>query len=46
MEFMHNVYKSLMKLTIEAVASNDFGTYRCIAKNSLGEADGAVKLYG
>ena len=25
---------------------SDFGTYFCVAKNSLGELDGAIKLTG
>lgn len=35
-----------MKLKIRAVGPNDFGTYRCVAKNSLGETDGNIKLDG
>lgn len=34
-----------MKLTIIAVDINDFGMYKCVAKNSLGETDGSIKLY-
>uniref|UniRef100_A0A1I8QEP1 Immunoglobulin I-set domain-containing protein n=1 Tax=Stomoxys calcitrans TaxID=35570 RepID=A0A1I8QEP1_STOCA len=33
-----------MKLKIRNVGANDFGTYRCVAKNSLGETDGNIKL--
>lgn len=35
-----------MKLKIRNVGPNDFGTYRCVAKNSLGETDGNIKLDG
>lgn len=35
-----------MKLKIRSVGPNDFGTYRCVAKNSLGETDGNIKLDG
>lgn len=35
-----------MKLKIRNVGANDFGTYRCVAKNSLGETDGNIKLDG
>ncbi|EDV33110.1 uncharacterized protein Dana_GF21699, isoform A [Drosophila ananassae] len=37
-------YTKYMKLKIRAVGPNDFGTYRCVAKNSLGETDGNIKL--
>nr|XP_018907767.1 PREDICTED: neurotrimin-like [Bemisia tabaci] len=40
-----NAYKIHMKLTIRAVSKSDFGTYKCISKNSLGETDGTIKLY-
>ncbi|KAI8043662.1 hypothetical protein M5D96_004995 [Drosophila gunungcola] len=39
-------YTKYMKLKIRAVGPNDFGTYRCVAKNSLGETDGNIKLDG
>lgn len=34
-----------MKLTIVDVDIADFGQYKCVAKNSLGETDGSIKLY-
>ena len=34
-----------MRLTINDVDIQDFGSYRCVAKNSLGDTDGAIKLY-
>jgi hypothetical protein len=34
-----------MKLTIRSVRPQDFGPFRCIATNSLGETDGKIKLY-
>lgn len=34
-----------MKLTIVSVNQNDFGSYRCVSKNSLGDTDGSIKLY-
>lgn len=40
-----NAYKVLMKLTIHAVTMADYGAYRCVSKNSLGETDGSIKLY-
>ncbi|XP_055849472.1 neural cell adhesion molecule 2 isoform X2 [Episyrphus balteatus] len=37
-------YSKYMKLKIRNVGANDFGSYRCVAKNSLGETDGVIKL--
>ncbi|RZF44185.1 hypothetical protein LSTR_LSTR003825 [Laodelphax striatellus] len=38
-------YRSHMKLTIRDLRPTDFGNYRCISKNSLGETEGSVRLY-
>lgn len=43
--FTNNVYKVHMKLTILATEISDYGIYKCISKNSLGETDGNIKLY-
>ncbi|XP_054267447.1 lachesin-like isoform X2 [Macrosteles quadrilineatus] len=40
-----NAYKVLMKLTIKSVTQQDYGAYKCVSKNSLGETDGSIKLY-
>ncbi|CAK1579352.1 unnamed protein product [Parnassius mnemosyne] len=37
-------YSRIMKLTIRKVSSKDFTSYRCVAKNSLGETDGFIRL--
>ncbi|XP_069960623.1 neurotrimin-like [Cherax quadricarinatus] len=39
------VYKVYMKLRIRGITKEDFGTFRCVAKNSLGETDGAIRIY-
>lgn len=39
-------YKKYMMLKIRNVAHRDFGSYKCVAKNSLGETDGVIKLDG
>ncbi|KAL1508973.1 hypothetical protein ABEB36_003784 [Hypothenemus hampei] len=40
-----NGYKVHMKLTIRNVNLDDYGSYKCVVKNSLGETDGTIKLY-
>ncbi|XP_034950443.1 neurotrimin-like [Chelonus insularis] len=40
-----NTYKVRMKLTIRYVTPADFGTYKCVSRNSLGDTDGTIKLY-
>ncbi|XP_046644104.1 lachesin-like isoform X2 [Daphnia pulicaria] len=37
-------YRTHMNLTIQSFEVKDIGTYRCVAKNSLGEAEGSVQL--
>lgn len=44
-ETYENGYKITMRLTINDVDAQNFGSYRCVAKNSLGDTDGAIKLY-
>lgn len=41
----HSVYKLDSTLVIKNLRRQDFGSYRCISKNSLGETDGAIMLY-
>ncbi|KAL1122099.1 hypothetical protein AAG570_003505 [Ranatra chinensis] len=41
-----NSYRTYMKLTVRNLTSKDFGSYRCISKNSLGETEGSIRLYG
>nr|CAD7452202.1 unnamed protein product [Timema tahoe] len=40
-----DAYKVHMKLTIRSVGPSDFGSYKCVSKNSLGDTDGSIKLY-
>ncbi|GBP89695.1 Neural cell adhesion molecule 1 [Eumeta japonica] len=37
-------YSRRMRLTIRNVSAKDFSSYRCVAKNSLGETDGVIRL--
>ena len=39
-------YNIRMKLRIYNVSAADFGTYRCLARNSQGETTGDIELYG
>jgi hypothetical protein len=41
-----NGYNKFMMLKIRSVSKSDFGSYKCVAKNSLGETDGVIKLDG
>lgn len=43
---MDSGYKKYMMLKIRNVGLSDFGSYKCVAKNSLGETDGVIKLEG
>ncbi|XP_054712952.1 lachesin-like [Uloborus diversus] len=38
-------YKVRLKLLIRDLRPQDFGTYTCVAKNSLGETEGTISLY-
>ncbi|XP_065334602.1 opioid-binding protein/cell adhesion molecule homolog isoform X3 [Cloeon dipterum] len=40
-----NAYKVHMKLTIKSVGPEDFGSFKCVSKNSLGDTDGKIKIY-
>lgn len=40
-----SVYKIDMILRIKSIGPADFGAYKCVAKNSLGETDSTIKLY-
>lgn len=40
------VHRAHMKLTIKNLQYGDFGNYRCISKNSLGETEGSIRVYG
>lgn len=46
LHIQENGYKIHMKLTIRALSSEDYGSYKCVTKNSLGEAEGSMRIYG
>ena len=39
-------YRLHSRLTIKTVNAGDFGAYKCVSKNSLGETEGQIRLYG
>lgn len=41
-----SAYGVLMKLTVRKFKRSDLGAYKCISKNSIGDAEGIVRLYG
>ncbi|CAH0553150.1 unnamed protein product, partial [Brassicogethes aeneus] len=43
--FITNGYKIHMKLTIRSISPNDYGNYKCVSKNSLGETDGTIQTF-
>ncbi|XP_067120233.1 lachesin-like isoform X2 [Centruroides vittatus] len=38
-------YKVHMKLTIKNLEPEDYGSYKCFAKNSLGSTEGSIRVY-
>ncbi|XP_050466543.1 neurotrimin-like isoform X3 [Cataglyphis hispanica] len=40
-----NAYKVHMILTINSVSPTDYGSYKCVSRNSLGDTDGSIKVY-
>ncbi|KAI5712380.1 hypothetical protein M8J75_007836 [Diaphorina citri] len=40
-----NGYSCHMTLKIRSILSHQFGSYRCVAVNALGETDGFIKVY-
>lgn len=41
-----SLFEFRMSLVIRNFQKNDVGSYRCIAKNSLGEVESNIRLYG
>ncbi|XP_063914923.1 lachesin-like isoform X1 [Zophobas morio] len=44
-ETTENSYRAHMKLSVRNLQPGDFGNYRCISKNSLGETEGSIRIY-
>ena len=39
-------YRLQSSLTIYNIRKDDYGMYKCVSKNSLGETESNVRLYG
>ncbi|KAF7287704.1 lachesin-like isoform X2 [Rhynchophorus ferrugineus] len=44
-EINNSYYSVQMKLIIKNIQKSDLGGYRCISKNSIGDAEGNIRLY-
>lgn len=42
----NNMYSIEMVLHIRRLQTSDFGGYKCISKNSIGDTEGTIRLYG
>ncbi|CAH1995438.1 unnamed protein product [Acanthoscelides obtectus] len=38
-------YKTVMLLTVHNITKGDYGTYTCIAQNTMGKSEDSVRLY-
>ncbi|XP_072939934.1 opioid-binding protein/cell adhesion molecule homolog [Epargyreus clarus] len=38
-------YRSVLRLPLRRVTVSDYGAYKCVSKNSLGDTEGTIKLY-
>lgn len=45
-EISKSAFEVKMTLTIRNLQRDDSGSYRCIAKNSLGEVESSIRVYG
>ena len=39
-------YRLVSRLTVFNISKEDIGIYKCVSKNSLGETESTVRLYG
>ncbi|KAK9509979.1 hypothetical protein O3M35_004858 [Rhynocoris fuscipes] len=43
---VRSLFETKMMLRVYNLEKADVGTYRCVAKNSLGEVERSIRLYG
>lgn len=43
---MKSQFEVRMMLTIRNLQKTDVGNYKCVAKNSLGDVESSIRLYG
>lgn len=41
-----STFEAEMSMTIKNIRREDLGSYICVAKNSLGDAESKIRLYG
>ncbi|KAJ2947799.1 hypothetical protein O0L34_g9581 [Tuta absoluta] len=44
-EINSSAYSVQMRLIVRSIQRNDLGGYKCISKNSIGDAEGNIRLY-
>ncbi|GBP44519.1 hypothetical protein EVAR_86741_1 [Eumeta japonica] len=45
-EINSSAYSVQMRLVVRSIQRSDLGGYKCISKNSIGDAEGNIRLYG
>lgn len=45
-ETENSMYACTMTLVVKKLQKSDMGGYKCISKNSIGDAEGTIRLYG
>ena len=45
-ETENSMYACTMTLVVRKIQKSDMGGYKCISKNSIGDAEGTIRLYG
>jgi neurotrimin len=45
-ETENSMYACTMTLIVKKLQKSDMGGYKCISKNSIGDAEGTIRLYG
>lgn len=45
-ETENSMYAVQMTLVVRKLQKSDMGGYKCISKNSIGDAEGTIRLYG